>query len=719
MTEPTPATAAPAPPDRPAAALRWVLGVGAALLLVAGAALAWLTWNDWNRSREWVSDKVSQAIGRDFAIRGPLDLDWQWPQQMETGWRRWIPSPVLNAEDVLIGNPPGFPAKGPHFAHIGRASADVALLPLLARHIDIRSVALTEPDVRLERTNAEHDNWTFDVHRDPGADPARRWRVSLGRLFLSKGQLGYEDAERQLSVSSTVDTLPADQTETGSYGIGFDFSGWHGKAEVRGSGKAGQLLSLREEQLDYPLKLDARAGRLGATAEGTIANPRRLSGVDFQVTLKGGSLADLYALTGIVLPDTPPFQTQGHLVGTLEPDRAVWDYKGFSGTVGRSDLSGDVTYTSGQPRPQLKGRMQSKLLRLVDLGPVVGAKSNNPDKKQRPGKVLPDDPFETSRWDKMDLDLHYAGQRIERPQAVPLDILKVHAVMDNAQLKLAPLDFGVARGRFKTQVLMNARARPMQVSLRGDVQGLHLSALFPKIELMKKSLGQVDGGIALDGRGQSVAQMLASANGEARLYVRDGVMSQLLLDMAGLNLGSVIVTKLFGADREVRLRCAIADVPIRDGLAHMQNVKVNTDDALIEITGSADMRRELFDIDVNPKAYELKLFSLRTPLEVRGPFAKPHVGVKPGPLIVRAAAAVAALAAAPGALVLVPITVPGADDDEHCAPLLARATQDPKAGPPANIASEAGPAAPAASASASAVPPMPAAGEFSGGQPRR
>ena len=116
-------------------------------------------------------------------------------------------------------------------------------------------------------------------------------------------------------------------------------------------------------------------------------------------------------------------------------------------------------------------------------------------------------------------------------------------------------------------------------TVRGNSIALRLSALFPKIELMKKSLGSVDGGIALDGRGQSVAQILATANGEARLYVREGVMSSLLLDMAGLNLGSVIVTKLFGQDKEVRLRCAIADVPIRDGVAYMQNVKVNTEEA--------------------------------------------------------------------------------------------------------------------------------------------
>ena len=692
-----------------------------ALAVLAGAALAWLTWNDWNRSRDWVSQRVSQAIGRDFAIHGPLDVDWQWPQQLQTGWRRWIPTPIVHADDVRIGNPPGLDVKGPHFAQIGRASVDLALLPLLARRIHLRSVVLTAPDVRLERLAEDVDNWSFDWRRDP-ADSARRWRVSLDRLQLSDGQLSYDDAPRQLSVASTLATLAPEQSEDGRYGIGFEFSGWHRKAEVRGSGKAGRLLSLQQQRLDFPLQLQARAGRLAASAEGHIANPRQLSGVDFQVRLRGASMADLFPLTGIVLPDTPPFDTRGQLVGTLQPDGAVWDYHDFSGTVGKSDLAGSVRYTSGQPRPRLEGTMRSKLLRLQDLGPLVGANSNQPERRPRAGKVLPDDPFDTARWDKMDLDLQFTGERIERPQAVPLDTLRVHAVMDNARLKLAPLDFGVARGRFTTQVQLDARSQPMQVSLRGDVKGLQLSALFPKIELMKKSLGRMDGGIALDGRGQSVAQMLASANGETKFYVREGVMSQLLLDMAGLNLGSVIVTKLFGADREVRLRCAIADVPVRDGVAYLQNIKVNTEDALIEITGSADMRREQFDIDINPKAYELKLFSLRTPLQVRGPFADPAVGVKPGPLIARAAAALAALAAAPGALVLAPITVPGAEDNEHCAPLLTQARQAPQAGRPASASDGREPAAagaaPAAAGGAS-QPPMPAAGEFSGGSARR
>lgn len=693
--------------------LRWVLTLVLALAVVAVMGITWLTWNDWNRSRAWVSAQVSEALGRPFAIRGPLDLEWEWPQQRETTWRRWVPGPTVHAQDVLIGNPTGYEGRAPHLAQIGQVSADLALLPLLGRTIDIRRVALAEPDVRLERQKDGRDNWTLAF---PKSSDRSSWSVSIGRVVLSDGRLAYDDAPRDLSLAGTLDTLAPEATDGGRYGVGFEFSGWHAKAQVRGSGKAGELLSLKDERLDFPLQLQARAGRVSATAEGVIANPRQLSGVDFKVALRGGSLADLYPLTGIVLPDTPAFATDGHLVGQLKAKQAVWDYKDFTGTIGQSDIAGEVTYTSAEARPRLSGTLRSKLVRLADLGPIVGAKSNNPDKAPSTGKVLPDDPFDTARWDKMDLDLRYTGQRIERPQAVPINSITTHAVLENGLLKLVPLDFGVAGGHFKTQVQMDPRRQPMAVSVRGDVQGLKLSALFPKVELMKKSLGDVDGGIAVDAHGASVAQMAATANGELRLYVRDGVMSQQLLDLAGLNLGSVVVSKLFGQDKEVRLRCALADIPVRDGVAHMRDVKINTDDALVDITGTANLRTEQLDMDVNPKAYELKLFSLRTPLEVKGPFAAPKVGVKPGPLVVRAAAAVAALAVAPGALVLAPITVPGATDNASCAPLLKQGSKAPKAGRPRSVDSPAS-AAPAQrrAAPAASAPVMPAAGESSAG----
>ena len=213
----------------------------------------------------------------------------------------------------------------------------------------------------------------------------------------------------------------------------------------------------------------------------------------------------------------------------------------------------------------------------------------------------------------------------------------------------------------------------MKAQIEGKVQGLQLSALFPKIELMKKSFGRMDGAIALASRGNSVAGLLGQGTGEMRLYVRDGTLSKQMLDLAALNVGSIIVGKLFGDDKEVHLRCAVADFTVVDGLATTRIVKMSTDDAVVQATGTIDLGTEKLDLRITPESLEWKFFSLRSPLYVKGTLGNPDVGVEVAPLLLRAGAAIAAAVVAPVALALVPITVPAADDDTHCQPLLALA----------------------------------------------
>ena len=71
-------------------------------------------------------------------------------------------------------------------------------------------------------------------------------------------------------------------------------------------------------------------------------------------------MAQLYPLTGVTLPDTPPYSTDGHLVARLRRQGgAVFDYKDFNGKVGNSDLHGDVSFALGAPRPRLTGKLSS------------------------------------------------------------------------------------------------------------------------------------------------------------------------------------------------------------------------------------------------------------------------------------------------------------------------------------------------------------------------
>lgn len=212
------------------------------------------------------------------------------------------------------------------------------------------------------------------------------------------------------------------------------------------------------------------------------------------------------------------------------------------------------------------------------------------------------------------------------------------------------------------------------------VQNLRLAALFPEVELTRKSLGQLDGAIALNGQGNSVAQWLGTSNGEARLYVREGTLSRELLDRAALNVGSIVIGKLFGDDKEVQLRCAVADLVVREGVTTVRTAKLSTNEAVVDVTGTIDMADERLNLSVKPASLEWKFFlcALRCMYVAR--WASPTWAQNRAPCCCARAQPFAAAVAAPAALALIPVTVPGADDDAQCAPLLAQATQPGQGG---------------------------------------
>ncbi|WP_142429636.1 AsmA family protein, partial [Enterococcus faecalis] len=116
------------------------------------------------------------------------------------------------------------------------------------------------------------------------------------------------------------------------------------------------------------------------------------------------------------LPDTPAFSTDGHLRATFkEKNGSRFAYQDFNGRIGESDIHGSLTYSTGKPRPKLEGDLESRQLRLADLGPLIGVDSGGKGSQterrkgeaspQPAGKVLPYDRFETDKWQVMDADV--------------------------------------------------------------------------------------------------------------------------------------------------------------------------------------------------------------------------------------------------------------------------------------------------------------------------
>jgi uncharacterized protein involved in outer membrane biogenesis len=487
------------------------------------------------------------------------------------------------------------------------------------------------------------------------------------------------------------------------YGIQWSVKGAYNNAPIRGSGKAGAVLRLQDTSLPFPLQADVRVGKTRIALEGTLTDPAHLAALDLQLRLAGASMANLYPLTGIVLPETGPFDTRGRLKGDLE--KKSWTYEKFSGRMGSSDINGSLTFVAQQPRPKLSGEVVSNQLVFADLAPLIGADSNASKAergvtvKQPADKVLPVEPFKTDRWDAIDADVKLTGRKIVRDKDLPINDLVTHLTLADGVLRLDPLNFGVAGGNLTSAIQLNGKTAPMQGTLQLRARGLKLKQLFPTFESMQASIGEINGDARLSATGNSVAALLGKSNGEVKLLVSQGSISKFLLEAAGLNVGSVIITKLFG-DKQVNINCAVSDFAVTDGLAQARTFVVDTDDAVIDVSGAVNLAQETLGLTVRPDSKGVRIFSLRAPIYVTSTMKNPDVSIDKGVLALRAGGAIALGILAPVATAIAPLIELTPGEDSPCGKLLADIRKKPVAPPPGKRYK----GKPAANASAATAP---------------
>jgi uncharacterized protein involved in outer membrane biogenesis len=644
---------------------------GSIAALVAGVVivLVILSTVNLNRAKPWIEEKVSAATGRSFAMNGDLSLSWERPGE-EKGWRRFVPWPHFRVEDVMLGNP-DWATTGPEMARIARIDFSINPFKLLAKTISVNSLIMTEPRLALEQDRQSRKNWDF-----PKSESKSNWSFEIKSVAMTAGTLRYVDALKRADMTARVDTDPDNSMR-------WQLKGTFNDEKITGSAHSGALLSLQEKGVAYPIEAKVVVGETTITANGTLTDPANPSALDVRLSILGASMADLFPLGGVLLPRTPKFSTEGRVVGTLGRDNLNLRYENFKGEVGGSDIGGTLEYLQRDPRPILRGEVVSQKLVWKDLGAVVGAgdepkKQKAGDVKQPPGKVLPVSPFNTDRWGKMDADVKFSGKQIIHSDRLPIDNLDTHIKMDNGVLSLAPLNFGVAGGRITTTLKIDGSGSPAKANMTVSARGLRLKDMFPKVESMRASLGQLNGDAKLSATGNSVAALAAGANGELKALVSQGTVSEFIMEALGLNAGRVVVNKLFG-DKQVKLNCLATDIDITDGVLDPKVFVLDTEDAIVEVDGNISLAKETLDLDIRPRSKGLRLFSLRSPLYVEGTFKDPDVGVNKTAIALRAGAAVALGTIAAPLAGLAALTHTGPNEDSPCASLLAEARKAPVA----------------------------------------
>jgi uncharacterized protein involved in outer membrane biogenesis len=637
----------------------WTIA-GAIFGAVILAVVLFLTFFDWDYARGPISRYASGRIGRPVAIDGHLRVHLL----------TWTPTATVGG--LRIANPPGRPGD---MTNIQQLTVSVKLTPLLRGRVILPLVQANAPKIDLFRDAQGHNNWTFK-----GKSPGEPTRLPAIRRFeINDGHLRIEDQVRHLTFIGTVASSEVVGERT-VQGFRLRGDGALNKEPFRMNLIGGPLLNVDPDR-PYPFDADIHAGATTVQAKGQITKPFDLG--HFHTTLKvtGPDMADLFPLTGLALPTTPPYSVSGQLIRNDHDYR----YEGLNGRVGDSDLHGWLGVKTGRAahRPLLTGDLHSSVLSFSDLQTVFGGGVSKPKPKVAPvkprqvqianrmqaqGLIIPDTPISVDRLRKMDADVKYRAGSI-RSKFWPITAGSTHIRLDNALLRLDDLTFTLPQGRMAGELAINARQQTPSVDLDMKMTGARLEQFLPT-----KFKAGVSGGLVgrakLHGTGKSMHQAAANADGSFAVVVPHGQIREAFAELMGVDVTKALGLLWSKKQSTVDVRCAVASFQARDGVLSANHLVFDTTPVQVRGGGTIDLRNETLDLKVKGKPKEFRLVRLIVPVRLEGRIRSPKIHIETGTAIGQVGlGAVLGSVLAPLATIL-PFVDNGLAKDADCAGLM-------------------------------------------------
>jgi len=635
----------------------------AAVLLVLGIVLALI---DWNVLKRPIERMASAHSGRAVRIDGALQVHmWSW-------------APTVTFEGLTVGNPPWEAARP--MAQVDRLFVQLKLLPLLKGDVILPRVELTRPRVYLHRDASGRANWTFANTKPTNAPAGPPPHLPVVRDFVIRdGALDVSDEILRLKVRGTVqahEQAAADDPKAFRIEGQGTLNGKPFALHVAG----GPLINLKPDE-PYPFDLRVEAGDIRVASNGTVKKPFDLKRLALNVQANGGDLADLYYLTHLALPNTPPFELQAR----IERDVSKIKVSELAGRVGQSDLRGELNVDVSRKRPAVSGDLTSRQLRLADLAASLGTKRGagaiEPAGSARGARsskaplppdapLFPDAHLEVNRVRAMDADVRFHARSIEAG-SLPLKAVALHVRLDNGVLSLDPFAFELPQGRLSGTARIDARGARPHTRLDLRVKDIQLDQLKGRAPDAKPPLGGVvQAHAVLEGSGDSVHDFLSQASGTVTAILPHGEVRAAFAELTGINVARGVGLLLKGDQERTEVRCGIAEFGVQAGTMQAHNVVFDTEN--VRITGRGEIRLgpEELDLSIRGEPKKLRLARLRTPIDIRGHLRKPSIGLDIGKTLKQGAIATAIGAALAPIAAVIAFVDPGLAKDENCAALL-------------------------------------------------
>jgi uncharacterized protein involved in outer membrane biogenesis len=647
---------------------RRTLHIAGGVLAVLAVAVAILIaiW-DWNWFRGPVARFASARMHREVQITGDLNVHlWSW-------------QPSATVEGIRVANPDWAPDKR-QMAEIDRIVVQIRLLPLFRGDVDLRLLQFDRPNVRLYADQQGRKTWDFSDGRTPNK-PTRL--PPIRNFIINDGKIDYRDVKRGLTFTGTMNA--AERLGGENRGFALVGQGSYNRAPFNLRVTGGPLINI-DKDVPYPFDAYVRAGQTVITARGDVPKPFDLGQFQMNASVRGPDMSDLYALTGIALPNTPPYSLRGR----VSRDDTTYRVTGLNGQVGDSDLAGALRVETGRERPYLKADLTTRSLDFDDLGALFGGapatgrgETASADQKavaqtlNAQQRLFPDSTLAVDRIRAMDADATWKIASI-RDAPVHLRAASVTVKLEDGLLRADPLRLDLPQGQVSGHVQLNARKATPVTDLDLRLSNARLEQLIP-IRSPGGPLpltGSLVGRARLTGEGNSVHKAFASADGEVMVVIPNGEIREAFAELLGVNVVKGLGLLLKKDQDKVPVRCGVAHFTTTGGVMRANRIVFDTEPVVVTGSGTVNLGSERMDFKAQGHPKEFRLLRVMLPVTAKGPIRQPKLGVEPGKAIAQGGVAAALGSMLSPLAAILPFVDPGLAKDANCSALLANASAE-------------------------------------------
>ena len=229
-------------------------------------------------------------------------------------------------------------------------------------------------------------------------------------------------------------------------------------------------------------------------------------------------------------------------------------------------------------------------------------------------------PFEQLR--ALDLDIELQADRISGRAGLDVRDARISLLLDDGRLTIREAGGSYEAGTIRGQLLIDASTPVPIVALKGYAVGVDLTQLLSQLEEQPETAGVIDASIDLSSQGHTADELLSDLTGALQLMGRKGTFSSEFVRAFQINFVSVSLPSIRRPEKSP-VHCVLVAFELEQGVASVQTLFLQADQADVAGTGSIDLAGNAYDLTLVPRPRDPGLLAMAATVHVTGPLADP------------------------------------------------------------------------------------------------